>query len=644
MRRVLWGLLFFSILCGTFGAWKRHRMERANRHVEIAMDFDDFQQLCDQEGLNADAALLQFRRAGVTSIALTEMTLDKLHRRGDLLWIRGEDLPLYGKKIGAAQPFPFPFVALFVKSPRVREQLEKAFHALLRPPLYKEIPGGFLVKGKWEDISDFGLGIWPGQVSELERLGFLIDPRLENSADTDVVKIDFLLHSIPNDPKISTVIFSGLRNEVLGYDHAIDRTADYMRTTGLRFGYIEAYDPGHVQKGSTELAVAIPDQLVKVQASTSPALVRIDPEADVASFSLGVRERNVRIVYFRPYLMNYGGMDALQTNLDFLDNLVGSLTRGGFKLGKADTFPRYFPGRLTVIVGSIGVAAAFFIGYLLFVDISAFQVAVAFVLIVMITALFTFTHRESYWLSVLGFAAAVIFPTLAVILFSFKKPVTFLKSCEGLVLGVLLTVGGGFIVSSLLAGDLTMLGVEEFRGVKGVLVLPVLFGAWLAWLYRTQEKPAGSLRGALTRFFRPLSDPARLAHLGALIVLAAAGGIMVLRSGNTAQTMVPGWEKTARVMLETVFRARPRFKEFAVGYPFFLLSGLFGIESGWGFLCLLGGSLGFADVMDSFAHLHTPLRYTLLRTFHALWIGVVVGAILVWIAEKLFHSGKESHE
>ena len=104
--------------------------------------------------------------------------------------------------------------------------------------------------------------------------------------------------------------------------------------------------------------------------------------------------------------------------------------------------------------------------------------------------------------------------------------------------------------------------------------------------------------------------------------------------------LIPSFEKKLRILLELYLIARPRFKEFLIGHPFFILAACFGLDSEWGFFFFIFGCIGQGDILDSFAHLHTPLYYTLLRTFHGIWIGAVLGGILLFITRKILPESK----
>jgi hypothetical protein len=78
---------------------------------------------------------------------------------------------------------------------------------------------------------------------------------------------------------------------------------------------------------------------------------------------------------------------------------------------------------------------------------------------------------------------------------------------------------------------------------------------------------------------------------------------------------------------------RPRTKELLFGHPLVFLSLALmyrGTRRGlW--LGLTAGLVGQISLLNTFCHLHTPLLVSLVRAFHGLWIGLLLG-LLVWAA------------
>lgn len=169
---------------------------------------------------------------------------------------------------------------------------------------------------------------------------------------------------------------------------------------------------------------------------------------------------------------------------------------------------------------------------------------------------------------------------------------------------------GGLLAAAYLSEDLYFLRIELFRGVKAALVLPLVGIALLA------------RRSARTPF--------RIGEGLLWAALALVVTFMLIRSENDPLWPATGFELELRSWLEGTFGVRPRFKEFLIGHPLLMLWGALGAARlrPWSLGLLLIGMIGQVSIINSFMHLHTPIGVTLLRTFHGLWLGAVLGGLL----------------
>ena len=76
---VLLGIAF--IAAGAVN-WQRMTVENANRSVEMVYDYGHVTELAASEGKTVDEALALFRKAGVTSFAVYDATVEKLINNG----------------------------------------------------------------------------------------------------------------------------------------------------------------------------------------------------------------------------------------------------------------------------------------------------------------------------------------------------------------------------------------------------------------------------------------------------------------------------------------------------------------------------------------------------------------------------------
>jgi len=128
------------------------------------------------------------------------------------------------------------------------------------------------------------------------------------------------------------------------------------------------------------------------------------------------------------------------------------------------------------------------------------------------------------------------------------------------------------------------------------------------------------------------------------VVAVGAGAVLLLaRTGNVGLPLLNA-EARLRTVLEDVLVARPRTKEFLVGYPGLVLAGV-ASSVGWRGAALplaMVGAIGTAGAINSFSHLHTPLLYTFWRTGNALLLGAAVAVpaavVFLWIGRRCCRS------
>ena len=120
------------------------------------------------------------------------------------------------------------------------------------------------------------------------------------------------------------------------------------------------------------------------------------------------------------------------------------------------------------------------------------------------------------------------------------------------------------------------------------------------------------------------------------------------RSGHTGDVQVSSLEIKLREVLESIFLARPRFKEIIIGYPALLaMVYLYHKYKNELILLLLGFGvvMGSISMVNSFCHVFTAITISASRTLAGLMTGVVLGLlgiIVVWIGEKaVLKYGKE---
>jgi hypothetical protein len=119
------------------------------------------------------------------------------------------------------------------------------------------------------------------------------------------------------------------------------------------------------------------------------------------------------------------------------------------------------------------------------------------------------------------------------------------------------------------------------------------------------------------------------------------GGVAyyLVRSGNSG--LAPAAELWVRDALDEALYVRPRFKEALLGLPALVLavacanSTFRRRRTGWVPWWSVVAGIGTASMVDTFAHFHTPVALSLLRSAYSVVIGLVLGLAAVWLIRRV---------
>jgi hypothetical protein len=647
-------VLIVALLASLAVAFFRLRVESHARRVELAMDYTDFAALARSYDYNPAAFLIALRRAGLTSLALTEELGANVGDDGKAYATTGAALLNQAR----LSPIGDPLLARLVREHRVREgavyllvfdpstyhryrtQLALHFEPKSVHVLRATAPWLIEVRTQIDYFNAMAFGIPTDQIELARRLALLVVPRFQNDERLAGPRIDALFDDVLKyDPKVSTAIFFGLSNQVVGYPDHLQDTADAFKRHSFNFGSIETYDPSQVQKGNDTLARLIPGRTVRVQAIAKTELDKLKLDEVVARYVLGVRERNVRVVYLRPWGHQDGELSIEATNVEMVKAIADELRGDGFRLGRATPIPLY-RGNNRILIGLAALAVpSIFVLLLEFFGWYRRGLAVAaYALTVALYAAGVLAHHDAFARSAIALAGALLFATAALLVlipawneWPAARPGTqFLRSLGWTLAATGVALLGALTVVGVLSSPLTMEEIERFRGVRLVLALPPLVA--LA-LYLFDSRFGSGTQRPRDVFLSPVLAYQLLAG----IAIVGLGALMLVRSGNDSDVSPSAFELSLRHFLTHVLSVRPRFKEFLIGVPcMMLLPALFPAHRrmvGW--LLARGIGVGVGDVIDTFSHLHTPIEISLLRIVNGLVIGAVVGAIAIALYRRI---------
>lgn len=176
--------------------------------------------------------------------------------------------------------------------------------------------------------------------------------------------------------------------------------------------------------------------------------------------------------------------------------------------------------------------------------------------------------------------------------------------------------------------------LQQFRGVGALHLLPIaIAGVYLLFFSEnnTYNDKIMHVRRILTSFISVL-----------WIVVAGIGLAAVFyylsRTGNEGQASTV--EKLFRSFLENTLGVRPRTKEFLVAHPIFILGAYLSLRYRHAVYLIFIGVIGQLSIVDTFAHLHTPLHISLIRISYGIVFGAIIGLVLIAAWEIITRSWK----
>ena len=659
-NRVLIALIIIGLVAASFVTWQRHVIERANVQVELVSDYDEIVEMARIDGIPLQAAFRQLKGAGLTSLAVFETTLEKLATSGVVTavsttqilhsyhagtltnwWWRNE---VESGRLAAGQVYVLDRET--DRFAEVHSDLERRV-GKHRVRYFNEANRRFLiVDAPYESLIYWNLGLPTVEMQTAASNGFLILARPTNYAKVQPDDVKAVFERIDSvGAAVTGLYFVG--DEVLGFPNQLPLVAAEMKKRGMSLAMLEHYTQLQFknQDGMFTLgelsgySVARLHQLLKVEQPKLSVAEAIHRQV------LGSRERNIRIQYLKMYQRPLPGKSLIETHVAYVGGVKDGLDSYGVPTGPATTFPPYMPNRYLLLLMTVGTVAA---GVLLLSVMVPLPRRLQYGLVALLSAglgLPLLFGAATLPRQITAFGSAVLFPVLAMTWQMDRWRATaprggaslgriMLDGITGVSRTFLMAMVGGIYLAALLADTRFLLEMEIFRGVKLTFVLPLLLVS-IVYLTRFNLFPgvdADDSRHLWARLLHVLDYPAYIKTLLGFGVAAAIIYVFVGRSGHSAGIPVPEIEIKLRRFLEVTLYARPREKEFLIGHPAFFIA-VMALYQNWPrlfhFAFVVAATIAQGSLVETFAHMRTPVYMSLARGVDGLFLGIVLGLLAI---------------
>lgn len=618
-RRILWVLIIIVALSAGVVITNRVRVEGANRTVTLAVDFQQVQKIAQWSGLTTGEVLQRFKERGINAVLFKEQTIEDLKQQ---VWLQPADQAVLSLPVSERSRVRPGYTYIFTGDGSLAARL--ALH------LQNKIPGGvhvlagdgFTALGvplSPEELKDVGLGFPEKEMAAARDAGLLIAPQVRSwyGVTPNSLTAAFKALGAYRDD-IVAVLFND--KSLPGYPLYLSDLAARVEELQVPVGLIEFFP----QQGLNQLALLLDKKAIRVHSISSEEIKSLTTAAALERLELAARERNNRLLIVRFNLAPTSN-NWLNDSLTFAGRVKAVLTNDGLTIGRAVPFAPLPFSRLWMYLTGLGVLAA---AVLLLVDMGLSGAGLLLGLLGLgaWTGVVGLNIQLLFMRKVMALGAAVVFPALAVITALSPAPRGLKAALAVTLRTAFISFLGALYIATILADNTFILKINEFNGVKVAFVAPLLIFTAAAILRQEGEKAGATIRDWLD------------ANLTVKVVLLAAavaiGGLLYLsRSGNEGVGLLP-LEGQMRSFLTDVLYARPRTKEFLLGYPFLLLSLSLGYRHRFLLFWLLG-LVGQISLVNTFSHIHIPFLISLLRTFNGLWLGLFLGLVLVTAVNSL---------
>ncbi len=186
-------------------------------------------------------------------------------------------------------------------------------------------------------------------------------------------------------------------------------------------------------------------------------------------------------------------------------------------------------------------------------------------------------------------------------------------------------------MGAMLSGIDYYMNNEIFRGIKLSLMAPLAYTAVVYYFFFMKN----SKRTIGDDIKNVLLSEIKVYWVLIALVIGGVGVYYIIRSGNVNK--ISNLELMMRNKITEIFPARPRTKEFLIGYPSLILFIYYAKKTNihllsWGFS--VGASILAASVTNSFCHVFTGYQTICMRVVNGLIIGIVVG-IIAFVANTI---------
>lgn len=615
----LWAAILTLLLAGSIGLINRWNAEQSNHSYEVIIPYEEILTLSMESELSVDEILSDLKDAGLTTVSLSPLSLKDLQTQNVLSVFEEDELATMLRFTPYRDEVDIKKTGFYISIPENEHHQALITDTMdVEKTLIGDEPFYFLASSDEFYDLDTPIGYDEQALQTIAQHNLQHVFRVTNAETAEVNgKIVAQLVDLKSD---STSGLLGMGEESVGFGQtAQPKFVKALQEAGYFFYLIE----GNQLKGEQTVARQTDYNLVRLHSidiNRQPALTK---QVMVERTVRAIKERNIKSIFY--HVKTKGDVEEnLELATDYL-MAIQKAVPSSFTLGKPSVLePVTIPAWSTALILLAGILFT----YLMFSIIKCHPLRLVVTAGMILLAAAYFLLDRLLFIQAFALIIAVLTPIYAV-MSTAKGSRKIRNILVQYAKAVAISAVGIAIVVGLLNGNPFLTGIEAFRGVKLVYVIPIA-GVIVLVIMQMYNIFDNGYKHALTRTVKLVNMEVRYWHLLLFVVIAAIGVFYITRTGNagTASAL----ELAIRQWLEDTLYVRPRTKEFLIGFPFFVLAlYVMGINKKLGSILLIPGVIGFLSIMNTFTHLHIPLDVSILRTLYSIVFGFVVGLVFIGV-------------
>ncbi|MBQ2942348.1 MAG: hypothetical protein IJD97_08940 [Clostridia bacterium] len=651
---IILGVIFLSFVPALV---TRVQNEQGNKNVSVSLLYNDLRNKVSDEKLSE--MLEKFLDAGVNKITVMEDDVNALVARGDITCIKfntlrhkyDEESMIIADKIEANHPeVSYDSYLLMVKRDYAREKLAKLIPMKYTSLDYVKISEVtdmdiYAFFNGREELWNMTMGFDEKKIEELHNMGFEIVlsfkpknySKLEylEHIDSIVKKYDVEYFNLKvsnkeySDKESIKKNYTGIADILVNNDMTLVVTEEASQLSNQKFfGFDYIFDKVMGKDGSKKVVRSY-ETYDDSHADDTGYKYRAQ------QFFNSVVDRNIRFITITQqapivYTFDEGADKTLMATKMFIQDIKDA----GYEVnGETTPFDYDVNRRFNYGLAAAAVVMMLYLAFSMVFGKEKTGLLIAAVIVAILGFLATYAMPKGLLL---------LYPTvfcLAVSCFAMTVVLKFVKNYAekmNTLLGIISTVAlmiavlciGVIGMCTLLSGVDFYINNEIFRGIKMTLMLPIAYTAVIYYFIFMKKD----------NIFMGLDfKKALFAEIKVYWVLIAGAILMVgyyyiLRSGNV--NTISALETAMRTAITEAFPARPRTKEFLIGYPCLVLFFYYVKHHDikliqW--VLAIGASILAASVTNTFCHVFADASVMYMRVVNGILIGAVV-SVFAYVA------------